>query len=158
MRRWIITMVAFVWLFSAVHSKMFLQFFWTRGCIITLIAFVWLFSTVCFQMSLQSACPIGCIFTLVALVWLFSNVRFQMSPQIGCPERCKVTLVAFIWLFSQRTWFPVPNNLSQLIRTSLTISLSHWCHMWVVPLHLEMTVIWGGRDVKTAEWTLLWLD
>ena len=35
----------------------------TRGCIVTLVAFVWLFSTVCFQMFPQIACTRGCIVT-----------------------------------------------------------------------------------------------
>ena len=108
-----------------------------RGCIVTLVAFVWLFSTVRFQMSLQIACLRGCKVTffsssenrhigciclaflhcafsnvssnclpkrsLVALVsfnWLFTIVSFQMCPQIACRRGCIITLVAFVWLFS----------------------------------------------------------
>ena len=52
-----------------------------RGYILTLVAFVWLFPTVCFQMFLQIACLGGCIVTLLAFVRLFSNVYFQMSLQ-----------------------------------------------------------------------------
>ena len=43
-------------------------------CIITLVAFVWLFSTVCYQMPRQMACLRICIITLVAFVQLFSTV------------------------------------------------------------------------------------
>ena len=39
-----------------------------RGCIITLVAFVWLFSCVCFQMGPQMACLGGGKFTLVAFM------------------------------------------------------------------------------------------
>ena len=71
-----------------------------RRSIITLVAFVGLFSAVCFQMCLQMVCMRGCIITLVAFVWLFSTVRFQMSPQSVCTGACIVTLVALVWLFS----------------------------------------------------------
>ena len=99
-RRGIVTLVAFVWLFSTVHFRMYPQIACIRGCIVTLVAFIWLFSTVCFQMSPQSACMRRCIVTLVAFVWLFSTVHFQMYPQIACIRGCIVTLVAFVWLFS----------------------------------------------------------
>ena len=69
-------------------------------CIVTLVAFVWLFSTVRFQMSPQMACLRECRVTLLAFVWLFPTVYFQMCPQIACPRGCKVTLVAFVRLFS----------------------------------------------------------
>ena len=71
-----------------------------RGCIITLVAFVWLFSTVGSQMCPQSACMRWCIVALVAFVWFFSAVVFQMCPQMVRPRWCIVTLVAFVWLFS----------------------------------------------------------
>ena len=64
--------------------------------IVTLLAFVWLFSTVRFQMSPQIACLWGCKVTLVAFVWLFSTVRFQMCSQMACTRRGIVTLVAFV--------------------------------------------------------------
>ena len=79
---------------------MCLQIAYMRGCIITLVAFVWLFSAVRFQMNLQSECIRWCIVTLVAFVWLFSAVRFQMSLQTPCMGGCKITLVAFVWLIS----------------------------------------------------------
>ena len=55
-----------------------------KGCVISLVAFVRLFSSVCFQMSDQFACFRGCIVTLNAFVWLFSSVHYQMCPQIVC--------------------------------------------------------------------------
>ena len=51
----------------------------TGRCIITLDAFVWLFSTVGSQMYSQIACLNGCKVTLIAFVFLFSSVRFQMG-------------------------------------------------------------------------------
>ena len=69
LRRCIITLIACVWLFSAVHFHMSPQFACLRRGIITLVAFVWLFPPVRFHMSVQSADIRGCIFTLVALVW-----------------------------------------------------------------------------------------
>ena len=71
-----------------------------RGWLVTLVAFVWLFPTVCIQMPPQIACLRTGIVTLVAFVWLFSTVRFQMCPQIACLRRRKVTRLAFIWLLS----------------------------------------------------------
>ena len=122
MRRCIVTLVAFVWLFSTVCFQMFPQIACMSGCIFTLVAFVrffstawedvkshwlhlfdfvWLFSTVCFQMFPQLASMSGCIFTLVAFVRFVSTVRFQVCPQIACLRGCKVTLIAFVWLFSK---------------------------------------------------------
>ena len=99
-RACIITLVAFVWLFSTVCFQMCHQSACIRGCIVTLVAFVWLFTSVCFHMSPQMAFLGGCIVTLFAFVRLFSTVTFQMSPQIVCVRGCKVTLIAFVWLFS----------------------------------------------------------
>ena len=65
--------------------------------ILTLVAFLWLFSTVCFQMCPQFTYPRGCIVTLVAFVWLFSTVLFQMSPQMASMRRGIVTLIALGW-------------------------------------------------------------
>ena len=73
---------------------------WIRAGIVTLAAFVWLFSTVRFQMCPQVACLRRSIVTLVTFVWLFSTVRSQMFPQIACMRRSIVALVAFVWLFS----------------------------------------------------------
>ena len=96
----IVTLVAFVWLFSSVHFQMCPQTACIKGCIVALIAFVCLFSTVCFQMFPQSTGMMRCKVALVAFVCLFSNVCFQMSPQNTCMRWCIVTLVAFVWLFS----------------------------------------------------------
>ena len=91
--------------------QLFPQIACQRGCIVTLVAFVWLFSTVCFQMFPQIVCTRGCIVTLqcdyasscaddlnalVAFVWLFSTVCSQMFPQIACMSGCIVTLFAFV--------------------------------------------------------------
>ena len=57
-----------------------------RWCIVTLVAFVWLFSFGHFQMNSQIACTIGCIVTLVAFVWLFSTV-FSNVPLNCLPEK-----------------------------------------------------------------------
>ena len=96
-----VTLVAFVWLFSSMCFQMLHQIANLRVHIVTLVTFVWLFSTVCFQMSPQITCSIWCIVTLVAFVWLSSNVSFQMCPQSAreCPGGHKVTLVTFVWLF-----------------------------------------------------------
>ena len=93
----IITLVAFVWLFSAVRFQMCPQSACLRECRITLVAFVWLFSTVSFQMCPQIVCSRGCIITLATFVWLFSTVRFQMCSRIAFPRECIVRLVVFVW-------------------------------------------------------------
>ena len=72
-----------------------------RRCIVALVAFVWLFSTVCFQMLPQMACMRRCIVTLAAFMWLFSTVCFQMSPQIACMRRNIATLITFAFWFNE---------------------------------------------------------
>ena len=54
--------------FCPVRFQMCPQITCQGGCIITLIAFVRLFSTVCFQMSPQMTCLRGSIFAMIALV------------------------------------------------------------------------------------------
>ena len=95
-----ITLVAFVWLFSAVHFQVCPQVTCLRGCIFTLVAFVWLLSTVRFQMSPQSSCLSRHQLTLVAFVLLFSTMHLQMVSQSCYPRRRKVTLVALVFLVS----------------------------------------------------------
>ena len=99
MRRGIVTLVAFVWLFSTVCFQMCPQIACQRWGIVTLVASVWLFSAVGFQMCPQIACLRWGKVTLVAFVWLFSTVLFQMSPQILYHRGCIVTLVAFVCPF-----------------------------------------------------------
>ena len=70
---------------------------WIRGCIITLVAFVWLFSTMHYQMCFQMTSIRGCVFALVAFVLFFYAVCFQMNPQMACIRKCIFTLLAFIW-------------------------------------------------------------
>ena len=82
---------ASLWHFFTVCFQMFPHIPYLNICVVTLVAFVQLFSTVRFQMCPQSACIRGCIVTLVAFVWLFSTVCFQMCPQMACLWRCKVT-------------------------------------------------------------------
>ena len=71
-RRGIVTMIAFVRLFSTVRFQMWPQIACMRRGKVTLVAFVWLFSAVYFKMTSQAAFHRGCILTLVALVWFFS--------------------------------------------------------------------------------------
>ena len=97
LRRGIVTLVAFVRLFSTVCFQMCPQFVCPRWCEVTLVAFVLIFPTVRFQMCPQMASLNGCKVTLVAFVWLFSTVRFQMCPQMACIGRCIFTLVACMW-------------------------------------------------------------
>ena len=61
------------------------------------IAFVWLFSVVCFKMYLQIAWLRRGVVTLVAFVWLSSAIQFQMCSQMLCPRRGNATLFAFRW-------------------------------------------------------------
>ena len=56
-----------------------MQMLRTRGCIVTLVAFVWLFSTVCFHMSFECPCMRWYIVTLVAFVW-FNDIDIQDFP------------------------------------------------------------------------------
>ena len=71
---------------------------------------------------------------------------YHVCRLIVCLRGCKVTLVALFDFSVREPRFPVPSNLSQLIRSPLTISLTHWCHMWEVPLLLEKAVPMWGRD------------
>ena len=99
------------------------QWAFMRRYKVTLVAFVWLFSTVCFQMCPQIACLRGCKVTLVAFVWFFSTVRYQMSPQIACLSRCIVTLVTFVWLFST-VWLIYSLPLLILVQTLLLLRVN----------------------------------
>ena len=119
----IITLIAFVWFFSAVRFQMLPQIVCSNRCKVTLVAFVRLFSTVRFQMCPQIACMRRGIFTLVALVWLFSTVCFQMCPQIACLRGGIVTLVAFVWLFS-----------SVCFQMRLQSACITWCKVTLVAL------------------------
>ena len=53
---------------------------------VTLVALIWLYSAMNFQMCSQSACIRGCKVTLVALVWLSPSVYFQVLLQISLSE------------------------------------------------------------------------
>ena len=96
----LVTLAAFVLLFSAVRFQMCPQITCLRRGKVALVAFIRLFSTVRFQMSPQITCLNRGKVTLATFVWLFSTVRFQMCPQMYCSRRDIFTLVAFVWLFS----------------------------------------------------------
>ena len=105
------------------------------GCILTLVAFVQLFSAVCFQMCPLSPCIIGCKFALVAFVRLFSTVRFHMCLQIPCLNRCKFALVAFVWLFSTVPFQMSPQIicLGRAIVTLVASNLFTWKFRFQIP-------------------------
>ena len=90
-RRGIVALVAFDLSLLCVFC-MLPQMAFIRGCLVTLVAFVWLFSAVHFQMIPQTPCLRRVI--LVAYVWLFSTVPFQMFLQTPCPRRGILALVA----------------------------------------------------------------
>ena len=96
----IVTLIAFVWIFSAVHFQMSPQRTWIRAGKVTLAAFVWFFSTVRFQMRTQISCLRWCIVTLGAFVWLFSAMLFKMTSQAAFHRGWKLTFVALVWFFS----------------------------------------------------------
>ena len=64
---------------SIVRFQMSPQIVCLKRCIVTLVAFVCLFSIVRFQMCPQMDCLRRCKVTLVGFVWLFSTVCCQMS-------------------------------------------------------------------------------
>ena len=111
-RIYIVTLVAFVWLFSTVCFQMCPQTVCLKRGKVALVAFVRLFSTMRFQMCLQIACPRRVI------VWLYSMVCFQMCFQMFSPWGWKVTLVAFLsegieyFLFFQCIiFYELPNGM-----------------------------------------------
>ena len=79
------TLAAFVSFFSTLH---FPHIAWFRGGIVTLVAFVWLFSTVNFQMSLQIAFLRRFIITLFAFTH-FSPRCLNFFFQIQCKKDAK---------------------------------------------------------------------
>ena len=127
----IVTLVAFVWLFSTVCIQMSPQIACPRRCIVTLVAFVWLFSTVYFQMCFQSSCIGGCKVTLVASIWFFSTVYLQMLPQMICPRGCKITFIACVGLFSTVHFqmFPQIACNRRGIFTLAAFFLKYWHHL-----------------------------
>ena len=68
----------------------------SRRCIVTLVAFVCLFTTVHFQMSFQSPCIAGFKFTLVALIVLIIFCCILSSIDI-VSNQIKVFIHDFIW-------------------------------------------------------------
>ena len=100
-------------LVNTVRFQMSPQIACLRRGIVTLVAFVWLFALCVYKCVLnwiheRMHSYTGCIYlaslrrgivTLVALVWLFSTAHFQMCPQIAFPKGHKVALVAFVWFY-----------------------------------------------------------
>ena len=123
----IITLTAFVWLFSTVYYQMSTQSAYSRCYIVTLVAFIRFFSTVRFQMITQCACIKWCKVTLVAFVWLFpTTMFFQMFLQITCMSGCIFTNVALIWLFPTVCFQMCPKMTC--LRGNIIPSV--WCNMW----------------------------
>ena len=149
LRRGIVTLVAFVWLFSTVPFQMSLplrihshtvrfqmgpQTACIIGCKVTLVAFV-LFSPLCiFKMLPQIVCLRRCIVTLVAFVWLFSAVHFQMCPQSACIRGCIVTLVALVWLLSTVCFQIILHNHSVL----------HFGYLFTLHNFALCSLVWSG--------------
>ena len=152
-RECIVTLAAFVWLFSTVCFQMCPQIACLKGCKATLVAFVWLFSTVCLQMCPQMACLRGCIITLVAFVWLFSTVCFQMCPQMASIKGCIATLIAFVWLLIislyDWNWF-TSLVLLQIIITKILIH--HHDKKGVFP---QVKVVYNCIKIKMLKQTLM---
>ena len=134
LRRGIVALITFVWLFSTVCFQMCSQIACPRRGKVTLVAFFyfsplcifkwparedakshWLhlfFSTVRVQMRPQNVYTRSCIITLIAFVWLISTVCSQMSPHMW---GCKVTMVATIWLLSSVRFQMCPQIACQRI-------------------------------------------
>ena len=91
-----ITLIAFMWFFSAVGSHMLCQTCFRNWCIATLVTFVNLFP-MSLQMSSQIACQWKWKTTCFAFVWLFSTVTFKVIHQMMFIRCCIITLVAFVW-------------------------------------------------------------
>ena len=70
-----------------------------RWCIITLVAFVSLFSSVRFQMSPHMAFLRWFIVALATFVWLFSTVAFKMSPEMAFRRSSIVIWLHFFHFF-----------------------------------------------------------
>ena len=96
----IITLVAFLCLFSTVHFQICPQIVCLKGFIITLAAFVRLFPNMCFQMSTQRSWIRASKLTLVAFFLLFASVRLRINPQMACMRRCIVLVKHWIPMLS----------------------------------------------------------
>ena len=147
LRGCIVTLVAFVWLFSIVYFQVCPQIAWVRRSEITLVAFVGFFSTVCYQMCPQIACLNRGKVTQAAFVCLFSTVPFQMSPQTVCLRGCIVTLVAFFFCFlhgvsSNRFSNGLPERMHtyidciyQIFLQCAFLNVSSYCLHWRIHTH-----------------------
>ena len=117
-------------------------------CIITLIAFVWLFSTMCIQMGLQITRMKGCKAAFLAFVWFFSHVFFQMSLQIAWPRRHIVALIAFIG-FVATVRFQMFSQTYFMIGCIITFCTLVWFFSTVdFQMHLQITCIGQLLSIK----------
>ena len=141
----VLTLVAFVLLFSIVCFQMFPQIVCRKGVIITPVAFVWLFTTVCFHMPIQSACIGGCIITLFALVRLFSTVCFQVFLQMACLKECIVTLIALVWLFATVCFQMSPKITYQKGYIFTMVTFVCLFYTLCFQMHPQMVFPWGYK-------------
>ena len=123
----IVTLVAFVRLFSTVSFQMGPQFTRIRRCKVTLVAFVCLLTTVCFQMCPQSTFIRGSIVALVAFVGLLPTMSQHMSFDNGCMLECIVTLEAFV---------DIRPGHRLVCEFSISLSISEWVSFtYTLPLY-----------------------
>ena len=124
---------------------MCLQMVRLRGYIITLDAFVQLFSTVCFQMSPQNVCPRIWMVTLVAFIWLNDIVGLFLLgfPFISLETKviifknvfhcvlCSVQVVVLNWVKSMQ-WLLINNRKCQLFYGTLSLFHNWTADVWVL--------------------------
>ena len=134
-----------------VHFQMNLQIVRLRRWIITLVAFVWLFSTVRFQMGPQITCPKGCIVTLVAFVWLFSVVHFKMTSQSAFHRGCILTFVAVVWFFSFFICVSQGNIFIDPTEVITCKILIHHHQLWIVVSCVLSVSNWENEDCGREE-------
>ena len=127
-----------------------------RRGIVALVAFVWLFSTVGFQMLPHIACMRRYVVALVAFVWLFSTVRFQMCPQRAWIRAGKVTLVAFVCLFSTLCCCPCRCCSLPLSLPSSQARVTSVNSLWYLTA-LKDEVGWSFKNLNTFNFFSLML-
>ena len=119
----------FVFVFFPRHLRP--QIACLRWCIVTLVAFVSLFSCVRFQMSPHMAFLRWFIVALATFVWLFSTVAFKMSPEMAFRRSSIVTWLHFFHFF--KCVLKVLLNLSiwmNFRRKKLQMSFDPPCLLW----------------------------
>ena len=112
MRRGIVTLVTFVWLFSTVHLQMLPQIVCPRRCIVTLVAFVW-FNDIasCF---LQDICILQ---TKVIIVKIL--LHCECTCIVFCPNGCFKLSQIYLWLL-------VFNNYNCLVFHDILSLFHNW--------------------------------